>query len=167
MATALLTGIYFDTGGFRHSNTSDEVLSIASELLKRGARLQKITENTDNTRSFSLFKLWGVALERLRLNKKYGISVSVITVDDINKAGATEEEVSGLVNLLNSAPESEVAMLLCESFDAKIKGSLRTESDKIDVSRIAKLFGGGGHKKAAGFTIDGRIKIVGNHWTVV
>ncbi|MFA6963349.1 MAG: DHH family phosphoesterase [Patescibacteria group bacterium] len=167
MATALLTGIYFDTGGFRHSNTTDEVLSIASDLLKKGARLQKITENIDNSRSFSLFKLWGIALERLRLNRKYGISVSVITAEDIAKAGASEEEVSGLVNLLNSAPESEVAMLLCESFDAKIKGSLRTESDKIDVSRLAKLFGGGGHKKAAGFTIDGRIKIVDNRWTII
>lgn len=167
VATALLTGIYFDTGGFRHSNTSNKVLSIASELLKRGARLKKITENIDNTRPFSLFKLWGIALERLRLNKKYGLSISVITLKDIKQVGASEEDVSGLVNLLNSVPESEVAMLLCESFDAKIKGSLRTESDKIDVSRLAKLFGGGGHKKAAGFTINGRIELDGNKWKIV
>ena len=167
MATALLTGIYFDTGGFRHQNTTNEVLSIVSELLKKGARLNKITENIDNQRPISLFKLWGIALDRLRLNKKYGLSVSVITMEDIEKAGATEEEISGLVNLLNSAPESSVALLLCESFGDKIKGSLRTESDQIDISKLAKSLGGGGHKKAAGFTINGRIELEDGSWKIV
>ncbi|MCX6808577.1 MAG: DHHA1 domain-containing protein, partial [Candidatus Berkelbacteria bacterium] len=67
------------------------------------------------------------------------------------------EDVSGLVNLLNSAPESKAALLLYETKDGKIKGSFRTERDDVDVANLARFFGGGGHKKAAGFLISGRI----------
>ena len=167
IATALLTGIFYDTGGFQHSNTTDEVLNIASDLMKKGAKLRKISENIANSRPISLFKLWGIALSRLSFREEWGLSVSVITQEDIRKAGATEEDVSGLIGLLNSAPESKAALLLYETKDAKIKGSLRTDRDDVDVSKLAALFGGGGHKKASGFSVNGRIEVNGSEWKIV
>jgi len=166
MATALLLGLFGDTGGFRHSNTSKEALLMSAELLNRGARLKQITENIAGNHSIPMLKLWGIALNRLTFNKKYGVSYSVISKEDIKEAGASEDEVSGLVNLLNSAPESAIALLLYETENDKIRGSLRTESDKIDLSLLAKYLGGGGHKKAAGFTIDGKIENDGGKWQV-
>jgi phosphoesterase RecJ-like protein len=167
IATLLLSGLYNDTGGFRHPNTSDAVLILASELLKKGGKLKRIAENIENSKSVALFKLWGIALDRLRLNEKLGLSYSLITQADILRAGATEDDISGLVNLLNSAPESKAALLLYESETGKIKGSLRTERDDIDLAELARYLGGGGHKKAAGFSLDGRIEKVDGEWRVV
>lgn len=156
IATALLAGIYTDTGGFKHSNTKSAVLEIVSDLLKRGGKLKKIAENVELQKPISLFRLWGIALSRLEINQKYGIALSYITQEDLQNSNSTEEEVSGLVNLLNSTSEAQIAMLLYEAKDDKIKGSIRTEKDDIDVSKLAAVFGGGGHKKAAGFEIEGK-----------
>jgi bifunctional oligoribonuclease and PAP phosphatase NrnA len=167
VATSLLTGIFYDTGGFRHPNTTETVLSIAAELLKKGAKLKKISENIANVKSMSVLKIWGIALNRLKYNKKLGISFSVISQKDLDSCGATEEDVSGLVNLLNSSPESKAALLLCETKDGKIKGSLRTDRDDVDVAKIAELLGGGGHRKASGFTIDGKLRRDGEEWRII
>src|SRR3989344_7910799 len=79
IATAILTGIYTDTGGFKHSNTSPETLKIASDLLNYGARLKTITQNVALNRSISALKLWGIVLSRLRKNDDLQIVSSVIT----------------------------------------------------------------------------------------
>lgn len=163
VATGLLTGIFTDTGGFKHSNTTNKVLEIVSDLLKKGAKLKKIAKNVESSKPLSLFKLWGVALERLVINQKYGIAFSYLTQGDLKGADSNEDEISGLVNLLNSVPEAKIAMLLYETKDDKIKGSLRTESDNVDVSKLASILGGGGHKKAAGFTLLGKLSQENSH----
>jgi len=166
IATYLLTGIFTDTGGFKHANTSGRVFEIVSDLLKRGAKLRKVSGNFFNEKSISSLKLWGIALSRLTLNKNLRIIYSVLSQNDIKEAGASEEEVSGLVNFINTSPESAVALLLYETSDGRIKGSFRTESDKIDVSLLAKHLGGGGHKKAAGFSISGNLKQIEGTWHI-
>ena len=165
-ATALLLGFYGDTGGFRHANTSQNVLEVTSELLKHGGKLKKISENISGSKSISALRLWGIALNRLVFNSNLGISYSILQQEDIATAGASEDEVSGLVNLLNSAPESRVAILLYETEDGKLRGSLRTEDDKTDLSLLARHLGGGGHKKAAGFTINGKLENRDGKWNV-
>ena len=167
IATALLTGIFYDTGGFRHSNTSEIVLGIAADLLRRGAKLKKISENIANSKPVNVFKLWGIALNRLKINQRYGITVSVVSLVDLERCGAAEEDVSGLVNLLSGAPESKAALLLYETKDGKIKGSLRTDRDDMDLALLAQVLGGGGHKKASGFTILGRLEIDEDRWKIV
>ena len=166
IANCLLAGIFYDTGGFKHSNTSVEVFEIVAELLKRGAKLKKISDNLENAKSLPLLKLWGIALERLRTNADYKISFSIIRQSDMEATGAREEDISGLVNLLNSTPESKATLLLYEAEDSKIKGSLRTEKEDVDVAKLAQVLGGGGHKKAAGFTIEGRIEKEGKGWRI-
>lgn len=157
IATALLLGIYNDTGGFQHSNTSKEVLNTVSGLMSAGANLDLISKNIYHAKSTSSLKLWGIALDRLTFDKESGLVTSVILKKDIEKANATEDEVSGLVNLMSAIDEAKVALLLYESENGKLRGSLRTEKSGVNVSELAKLFGGGGHKKAAGFSIDGRL----------
>lgn len=167
VATALLTGIFTDTGGFQHPNTSRDVLTISSELLNKGAKLRTISSNIANNHSVEMLKLWGIALSRLTLDAELGLAYSILTQQDIKNAGASEHEVSGLVNIINAIPESRVALLLYETSDGKVKGSLRTESEAVDVGRIAAMLNGGGHKKASGFSIQGRLEQVNDKWQIV
>ena len=167
IATAILTGIFTDTGGFQHSNTSSRVFEAISELMKKGGSLKKIELNVNNSRNTSMLRLWGIALERLNFNRKYGILTSVLTKEDLKNSKATEDEVMGLVNLMNSVPEAKAALLIYETSSGKIKGSLRTENDDLDMASVAGCLGGGGHKKAAGFSIDGKIVRVGGGWRIV
>lgn len=166
IATYLLLGIFTDTGGFKHSNTSTKTYKIVSELLSLGAKLKKISENIENYHSISTLKLWGIALKNLRINSKYSIIYSVLLKDDLIAANASDEDISGLINLINTSPGSKIALLLYEASDGKIKGSLRTESEKINVSSFAKLLGGGGHRKASGFSLDGRLIRTRNGWRI-
>lgn len=156
IATYVLAGIYYDTGGFQHSNVTDKTLRIASECLRLGGRIALISQKINGTKSSAALRLWGIALRRM-LIKKNGIVSSFLTRDDLHKNGAKAEDASGIVNLLNTVENSKVAILFLENSDGTIKASLRGESDKIDVSALARIFGGGGHKKAAGFTIKGRL----------
>lgn len=166
IATCLLTGIFTDTGGFQHSNTSTQTLSVVSELLRRGGKLKIISDNIMNSHSFSTLKLWGIALNRLVYNEKLSLVYSVILQKDIEEAGASEDEVLGLINLLSASPESKVALLIYESLDGKVRGSLRTTGEAVNVATLAKLLGGGGHRKASGFCLNGRLERTENGWRV-
>lgn len=166
IATCLLCGLYTDTGAFKHSNTTSRVLEISSELLRRGGRLKKITENISNGKTISALKLWGVALSRIQKNENLGLVSSFVTQDDIKNCSATTHDLAGVVNMINSIPETNAAILFSETEDGKIKASLRTESDRVDVSRLAKFFGGGGLKKASGFTIEGRLVLKEERWGI-
>jgi len=164
IATYILAGIYYDTGGFQHSNVTIVTLEIASECLRRGGRIGLISSNVINSKSLSGLKLWGIALERMEIRN--GMVVSFLTRKDLQMCGAESEDASGIVNLINCLPESKIAILFLEMSDGTIKASLRTEKDKIDVSRLARLFGGGGHKKAAGFSIKGRLEKDSKGWKI-
>lgn len=166
-ATALLTGLYTDTGGFKHANTSARTLEVAAELLRAGARIKTITQNVSLNKSIAAMKLWGLALNRMHRHNALGIVSSVITREDLADCEASEEDLAGVVNLINNVPDSRAAILFYETADNKIRASLRTESDKVDVSRLAAIFNGGGHKKASGFTIDGHLEIAGANWKIV
>lgn len=167
MTTALLTGLYTDTGGFKHSNTSSKTLQISAELMRHGARIKLITQNVSLNKTVPAMKLWGVVLNRLTRHRDLKIVSSVITRHDLIDCGATDDDIAGAVNLINTIPDSTAAVLFYETGDGKIRASLRTENDNIDVARLAAVFGGGGHKKASGFTIDGEIKIEKDSWRIV
>lgn len=157
IATCLFCGIYTDTGGFRHSNTTVRVLKTASELLHCGARLKLVTNNIVNGKSVSALKLWGLVLSRAKKDSRLGLITSVITKEDLKSCQASIADLAGAVNLINAVPETRAAILFSEPEDGKIKASIRTENNNIDVGKLANIFGGGGLKKAAGFTIAGKI----------
>lgn len=167
IATAILTGIYTDTGGFKHSNTSPRTLEIAAELLACGARLKTITKNVALNKSVAALKLWGIALTRIHNNEDLAIISSVVTNEDLESCHAGYNDLAGVVNLMNSIPNSNAAILFFQTPDGSIRASLRTEKDTVDIGKIARLFGGGGHRKAAGFTINGDLKLNGQDWEIL
>lgn len=167
IATCLLCGIVTDTGSFSNLATTPQALSSAAELLIRGAQSRRIISNTLSNYSLTTLKLWGKALSRLSKNSESKFVTTVITRQDINECGGNEKEVEGIANFLNSLDDANVILVLQEQEDGKIKGSLRTTRPDVDVSQLAKVLGGGGHKKAAGFTIPGKIKETKSGWKVV
>jgi phosphoesterase RecJ-like protein len=166
-ATCLLTALYTDTGGFKHSNTKQKTLELASKLMVHGARLKTITQHISNSKTVPSLKLWGIVLSRLHHNKDLGVMVSLVTQKDLIDCQASFEDLAGAVNLIGSVPGTKAAMLLAEQSDGLIKASLRTEADNVDVSRIAQIFGGGGHKKASGFTVEGKIFKDRSGWRII
>lgn len=157
IATSLLHGLYYDTGSFMHSNTSAEVLRVASRLKAHGADHDLCVKKQFHNTSINKLKLWGKALERIEMNSK-NAAVTALTKKDLLEQNLDPEDISGLINYVNSVPDAKYSLILSEDFKGNIKGSLRTQNEDIDLSAIANLFGGGGHKKAAGFTIPGQLK---------
>lgn len=168
IATCLLTGIFTDTGSFMHDSTTPEILKLAAFLMSKGARLSHIAHQTYQKKDVGGLRIWGRALSRVMNSPLTGAAVSVITPQDLTECGATLEDLSGVVNMLNTLPETKFALLLTEYVPGRIKGSLRSEVHKgVDVSGIAKRLGGGGHKLAAGFEVPGHIVRRNGQWRVV
>ncbi|MBU6389343.1 bifunctional oligoribonuclease/PAP phosphatase NrnA [Patescibacteria group bacterium] len=158
LSTILLTGIYTDTGSFQHANTSPEVLYIASELMRRGARLQQISQEISRSKSIAGLKLLGVALERLRLTSQYRCAISLITHQDQRLCQADSQDMEGISSELSRLPGARFSLLLVEQADGTVRGSLRTSpGEKVRVSPLARLLSGGGHPRAAGFTLPGQL----------
>jgi len=165
MATAMLCGIYNDTGSLMHSNTNLEVFEISGSLMEMGGRVHTVARNLFRTTPVSTLRLWGRVLENVRINEE-GVTISVITWKDFQECGASSDEISGVVDMMNSVPGAKYTCLLNEDRSGKIKGSFRTQRDDVDLAELAGRFGGGGHKKAAGFTMSGRLqKEV--HWKII
>lgn len=168
MATCLLTGIFTDTGSFMHDSTSPDILNLAAFLMGKGARLSHIAHETYQKKDLPGLRIWGRALSRIMINQENGAAVSVVTQRDLDECGATLDDLSGVVNMLNTLPNTSFALLLCEHQPGKIKGSLRSEPHKnVDVSALAKALGGGGHKLAAGFEVEGHLTVQNGQWRIV
>lgn len=166
-ATCLLTGLMTDTGSFQHPNTSARVLEAAARLLERGADLRAVVSATNGQRSLASLRIIGRALERLHANPETRAAISFVTHEDLRECGASVDDLTGVVNLLNSIPEASFSLLLTEYEHGKLKGSLRSDADKaVDVSAIAKRFGGGGHALASGFEVAGRLVRGAEGWRI-
>ncbi len=156
IATALLTGVYTDTGGLLHSNTTPAVYRTVGRLLRAGARQQMIVTAVFRTAKLSTLKLWGRVLEKISVTEEGG-AISAVTEGDFRATGADYSELAGAIDYVNAVPGMRFSMVLSER-DGKVKGSLRTLRDDVDVAAMAGNFSGGGHKKAAGFAVTGKLK---------
>lgn len=171
LANCILIGLMTDTGHFLHANSSREAVAVSSEMLLCGASLPQIISHTVNNKSFASLKIWGRALENMHFNEETGLASSGLTaleLQELLKTGtALDTDIFGnIVSFLSALDGVKVALLLREEGD-KIKGSLRTNDDEIDVAAIARNFGGGGHKKAAGFSVEGRLSRTDKGWKVI
>ncbi len=166
IATCLLTGIFTDTGGFKHANTTSEALEVASELLKKGARIDKIAHQTMGKKRPEALKAWAKGLENTRFDPDKKMVFSVLTEDDLKEIGANDDDLEGFVETLNNIPQARFALLLRQDGEV-VRGSLRSEPHKkVDVSKIAKMFGGGGHKLSSGFKLKGKLTREGDAWQI-
>ena len=159
IAKCLLTGILTDTGSFMHSNTQPSTLMAAADLMKHGARIDKIHEFTYKSKDPRTMKAWARAIENTRVDTKNRIVISVITEEDLKEIGDVDNDAfGGFVETLNKIPGTRFAAFLRQDGDI-VKGSMRSEERKeTDVAELARLLGGGGHKLAAGFEVKGKIK---------
>lgn len=166
IATNLLLGIAFDTSFFKHSNTSKNTYERASELLAAGASMATVDEANKMHLNPNALQLWGRVLNRMRYDAKSKSIISALTTQDFNETGTSPTDTDGLIAIMNKVNGINFAMLMYERGEGRIKASLRTESDLVDVARIARIWGGGGHKKAAGFEIAGSIDLASGDWMV-
>ncbi|KPJ86052.1 hypothetical protein AMJ57_00635 [Parcubacteria bacterium SG8_24] len=165
IATALLTGILNDTGNFTNPATTRSSLEVASDLLRRGARSHLISRFLLRNKPVPALRLWGDLLARLKYDRELGVASTALFVDDLGGREVDEEYMGGFINFLNNFLDAKVVLLLKEVPGGRVKGSLRT-AQEVDVSEIAAAIGGGGHRKAAGFTVTGRIVEGKDRWSV-
>jgi len=152
IATCLLTGIMTDTGGFQHSNTSPEVMQKVAELLRYGADLESIIAHVFRSKSIPTLRLWGKILSDLQSTPDHKIVWGHASLQDFIETQTSSEQLSGLISLIYGIQEAKATVLLQEREDGKLKGSIRTKNGE-DANALAAQFGGGGHKKAAGFVV--------------
>lgn len=156
----LLIGLITDTENFTNPGTNSQSLSIASHLIENGANFNLIKNIFIKNKSINILKLWGEIFYRLDKHEATDIVYTYVTQKDLQEKNLTDNEVEGIANFLNNLEEGKACLVLKELTEGKVKGSFRTTRDDVDVSTLAQLFGGGGHKKAAGFTMEGDIQEV-------
>ncbi len=155
IATNLYSAIAIDTGTFRYSNTTTEVLGVASELIGAGADPSFIAGNLYETWSENRFRLLMKVLNTLEIN---GDTASiVVTQDMLKETGASVADTEHFSSFPRMLKTIELAVLFREIESNYYKVSMRSKG-KINVARIAEMFGGGGHRNAAGYTVRLDIK---------
>lgn len=169
IATCLLTGLITDTNGFTNNATTPKAINNASKLLLKGANLKQIVDYTLNHRPLNALKLWGRALERLQEDKDTGIVMTMITLNDLSECQVDESARDGVANFLNSLDHKQAPaiMVFTEQPGEKIKVSLRSINPLLNVAKFAKLMGGGGHAKAAGYELSGRLVQTNQGWKII
>lgn len=153
IATCLLTGIVTDTGSFRFRNTTAEALSLSAGLLEHGGDIATVAEEIFQRKPLASARLLGVTLANMNLDCDDQLAWSVLHFRDFAMANARDEDTEGFVNELLSIETVQISALLREPKPGKTRCSLRSRNQH-DVSAVARVFGGGGHRNAAGCTFD-------------
>ena len=160
LANCLLTGLVTDTMGFRTSNTTAEVLDVATKLMRGGADLARITELALSSNPYRKIALWGRVLGKVQLAER--VIWCAVSQADLDATGSTKEDVQ-LASFLTSVHEADIGATMVEKVDeagaAAVECSFRAKPG-FDVSGVALAFGGGGHPPAAGCTVAGELDAV-------
>ncbi|MAG83533.1 hypothetical protein CMK10_05195 [Candidatus Poribacteria bacterium] len=157
-AMALYTGIMFDTGCFRYSNSTSQVHHIAANLIDQGIEVDKIYREVYETNPVRRLRLLTKALETVELTPDGKIAWLVVNQKMLNHTGTTLEDADGIINQIRSIDTIEVAIMVVSNTREQSKISMRSK-DHVDVGKICAEFGGGGHARAAGCLIDKSYKI--------
>lgn len=164
-ACALYTGIVHDTGVFKHSCTSSKTMRIAGELMDKGIPFGKIIDGSFYMKSYKQLQIMGRCLmESVRILDGRCI-FSVVRRSVLDFYEAKPSDLDGVIDQMRTTEGIEVAILLDEREPGEYKVSMRS-NDIVDVSKICKYFGGGGHVRAAGCTIKGAAFDVINNLTL-
>lgn len=156
IATALYTGLITDTGKLTYSNTHASSFDMAKNLLLIGADTQKVVQNVFGSNPFNFYKLLGEALNTLEIfNTK--VAIMMVTQEMLQKYNIDFKDIDGIVPYARDIENVEIGILLKEKGNNEIKVSLRSKA-YADVSKIAKVFAGGGHMRASGCTINDNIE---------
>lgn len=154
IAQALYLGIVHDTGVFRYSNTSPETLRAAADLITYGFDFNRLIEETFYEKTYLQTQILGRALLESILFMHGRCVVSVIDRKTMEFYGVTPQDLDGVVSQLREIAGVECAIFLYETGVLEYKVSMRSKN-RVDVAKIAALFGGGGHRRAAGCSMNG------------
>lgn len=161
IAAALYVGLITDTGKFMYENTNAHTHRVAADLIEAGVDVDDTYRRLYEHVPLEKLRLVSRALEGIERYCDNRLVVSYITAADYEATGAGEEMTEGLIDHLRSIEGAKVAAVIRDLGNrgrAARKVSLRSSAGDIDVSAIARLNGGGGHKRAAGFSTDLEIK---------
>ena len=153
-AESLYLGIVHDTGVFKHSNTGFETMLYAGRLIELGARPSFVIDYTFYKKTYPQNRALGQVLLNSHLELDGKVIVSSFTNDEMEAYGVKPADLDGCIDQLRVTEGVETAVFIYQMPDGKFKVSLRANGS-VDVSRIAQLYGGGGHIKAAGCEMEG------------
>ena len=149
IAEFMYLGIINDTGNFRHANVTEHTFLVCSKLIAAGANNHKIS-NIIFEMSEKKVELIGEVYKNKIIDEEYKFASYYLTREKMNELGIEKDDTDGTAEMLLRIEEMEISLFVREEADGASKGSFRA-NDKYNVNKIASIFGGGGHIKAAGF----------------
>ena len=153
-ATALYLTLVTDTGGFRFSNATPEAFEAAAELVREGARPERVSHWLFESQSLAAMRLVGEVLQSLELHSDGRIATAVVDREMFERVGADTSDTEGLTDYPRSIAGVAASALLREIGDDRFKVSLRSRGE-TSVVDVARKHGGGGHRNAAGCEVAG------------
>ncbi len=153
LAAGLMAGIVMDTATFAHPNATPRTLVVSAALVEAGAPLSDISRRLYRTKPDAQLRLFGVVLDRLQSTDDGRIVWSTLTDVDYAATGAERAHSEGIIDLLSQAEHAEVVILFKQA-DKATRVSVRTRPGGVDATVLTGMFGGGGHARAAGASLD-------------
>lgn len=158
-AKAIYTGIVSDTGGFMYPATKPSTHKIAAELISLNFDFTSIYHSLIHLKTEKTIALEKIVLNRLEKLGDHGFFLSYITKSDLERIQADKDDISSIVSYIKNIEGCNIAIFIYEEGYNKYKVSLRS-IQPYDVASVAKSLGGGGHKRAAGATVEGSLEQV-------
>ena len=155
LATALAGGVVMDTGNFQHPNVTPRTLVVSAALREAGADFSEIARRLYRSKPNSQLTLFGRVLARMQSDMNGRLVWSTLELADLSASGAGSAESEGLIDLLSQSETSEAAILFKEVEGGRsTRISIRTRDGGVDATVLAGTFGGGGHARASGATVQ-------------
>ncbi|MCA1560247.1 MAG: bifunctional oligoribonuclease/PAP phosphatase NrnA [Acidobacteria bacterium] len=156
IATHIYLAILTDTGSFHHSNITPRTFEICRQAVQAGVNPTAMARGVFDSNSFGKLKLIGALLDSMELVDHGRLAVLYMDDQMLDACGCTHNDTEGLINLPLTAREIQAVVFFKVAPGAEVRVSMRSKYD-VDVRVVANKFGGGGHKNAAGFTVQGRL----------
>jgi phosphoesterase RecJ-like protein len=157
MATCLYVALSADTGSFRYSNTTAKTFRIAGELLNLGANIELIRGHLFDRRPLTELLMIKLALTKMQFSLNGKIAWSVLSYPELSEHNLLDTDTESVISLLRSVEGVEAALVFKELEPEKVKVSFRSKK-LLDVNILANEFGGGGHPRAAGCSLEGNLE---------
>src|SRR5438552_12211787 len=154
IAECVYTALITDTGSFHYSNTTERTFKVASELVRTGVKPAKTAEAVFGSYQWPKIELLSQVLSTAKRDSSGRVASLQLSLEMQNRSGASDEDADGFVNYPLTVGEVEAVALLKECAPGIYRTSLRSKGD-VNVARVAEMFGGGGHRNAAGCTLTG------------
>lgn len=157
IATCLLTALMTDTGRFQYQNTDAQTLRTAAAMVEAGASPTQVSAHVYQSYRMPALKLKQVTLARLATAHGGDVAYSYVTQGDLARWGATAADCDSLIDDVRLLRDTRACLFMRELPDGSVRGNLRAKDEAVDVSAVAGVFDGGGHRAAAGFSAPGPI----------